>query len=239
MLRAWAIWAVGVSCAAAGLAAERIAVPSAGEQSEAEKAVRGVFGEDLAAAKAPAQKAAVAAQMLEAARKEDRGNLKFVLLRDARRLAVAAGDAKTALEVITATVSAFESDDGLGVDEQIAKGNALWKEAANETRRDAALAKRLDAADWYLRAQPNAKGLSLTLVEKRLKELNAALGTSGGTASTGDILRIWWPALLSPALPASTYLAAVNHSGMDAPSCLACLDLVAGAFRPLSLTAAS
>lgn len=80
----------------------RFAVPDAAAQRNARKQINDIFGKDIARAKKPAEKSAIAKQLLQAgidAKNDPSG--KYEMLSMARDLAVAGGDAITALAAIT------------------------------------------------------------------------------------------------------------------------------------------
>ena len=81
---------------------DKITVPDAAAQRNSRKQINEAFGNDIAKAKKPLEKAAIAKRLLEAGM-EVKNDLagKYLMLSMARDLAVAGGDADTALSAIT------------------------------------------------------------------------------------------------------------------------------------------
>lgn len=88
----------------------RTPVPAAEAVRGAEQLVRDLFKNDFARAKTPAEKATVAQQMLGALPQTNGAAERFVLLRVARDIAVAAGDVTTALKAADAIAVEFRVD---------------------------------------------------------------------------------------------------------------------------------
>src|SRR5579883_614338 len=79
-------------------AADLAPVPDAAAQKKADALVKDVFGAEIARAKSPTDKAAVAEKLLkQGIDTRDDPAARFVLLRDARELAAQAGAVPTAL----------------------------------------------------------------------------------------------------------------------------------------------
>lgn len=86
--------------------------PSAAEQAEAEKLIKDVFKEEYAK-RAPADRLALARKMLaQASETRDDPKARFVLLREARELALQAGDVSTALQAVDELSRTFKVDSG-------------------------------------------------------------------------------------------------------------------------------
>ena len=80
----------------------KIAIPDAVAQRTARKQINDTFAKDIAKAKKPAEKAAIAKQLLQAGKESSNDPAsKYEMLSMARDLAVAGGDADTALAAIT------------------------------------------------------------------------------------------------------------------------------------------
>ena len=145
--------------------------PSQDAIAKAEEKAREVYKGDLTKANKPSEKAALARELMTAADGAGQDDAsRLALLTMTRDLAVDAEDSRLAMAAVAAMVSRFQPDGPTDPKEQIERGNTTWKEA------DAALAdKRLrlqvQAAEWYLRAQPAATGFDKITIEKRLAEL--------------------------------------------------------------------
>lgn len=107
--------AVLLSAVVAALGADppalRAPVPSAAAQDTAAELIREVFKADLAAAKTPTQKATLAGKLVQSAgdTKDDLAG-KYVQLREARDLAIEAGEIAVAMKVIDQTATDFAID---------------------------------------------------------------------------------------------------------------------------------
>jgi hypothetical protein len=89
-----------------------LAIPAAADQASAEKIVRELFAVDLAK-HSPADESAAAEKLLKQADKSSHDTVaRFVLLSDARDLAVAAGDPVRAWQAIDALSIAYQVDRG-------------------------------------------------------------------------------------------------------------------------------
>ncbi len=142
--------------------------PSADAVAREQARLGRVYNDEMSRATTAEQKTAIAEKLLNAGdffHLSDAGRV--VLLSWARDRAVDAGNAGVAMAVVRVIVRRFEPDGPTDPKEQIQRANALWKEAEA-----AAAGKRLDlqiqAAEWYLRAQPAAAGTDAKLVAERL-----------------------------------------------------------------------
>jgi len=100
-----------VVTAPVAFAQEKTPVPDAASQAKAQELVRGVYGQEYAAAETSAERLALAKKMLdEAAKTKDDPVGHFILLRIAKDVAVLAGDAETALEAVDQLVQTFDVD---------------------------------------------------------------------------------------------------------------------------------
>lgn len=106
-----AAWVLGLFLAVAAHGQDqRLPVPDAKTQADAEKLIRDVFKEDYAR-KAPADRLALAKKLLQQGMEtRDDPAARFVLLREARDLASAAGDVETAIKAVDAISKGFEGD---------------------------------------------------------------------------------------------------------------------------------
>ena len=138
------------------LAAAPLPVPEASALAAAEAEVQEVFGRELAAARKPADRAALARKMLDTA-EGSRPAARYALLVRARELAIAAKDSAVGVEAV-------EGLAGFAGQSDAAEGHRLWAAARD-------LAGKLAAAEVYLRALPGLKGFERAAVEKRLREL--------------------------------------------------------------------
>lgn len=147
--------------------------PAPPDLARAEKDAADIFGDEVEAARKPADKAALAAKMLATARKlDDDPAGRYVLAVQARNLAVAGGDAKTAVRAaeLLAGYQPSAVSPQPSAKEAAARGHDLWAEA-EKLRGQEQLAKRVEAAEWYFRAFDGLEGLEAQLAAKRLAEL--------------------------------------------------------------------
>lgn len=152
--------------------------PTESDLARAEKSVTDIWGGNIDAAKKPAQRSALAKELLSAARKlADDPAGKFVVLKKARELAVGAKDPATAVKAVEG-LAQYEPAER--VDRPLEKGHELWKSAKG-------LEGKLDAAEWYFRAVPELEGLQKKLVEKRLEDL----GYSSAYLSQGEVVKLF------------------------------------------------
>ena len=149
-------------------------VPAGEELAKAEKTVQEVFGKDLAAAKKPADKVAVARRMIETAEGSSPAE-KHVLLTQARELAIAAGDAAAGIRAVEELVSGFASGKTQDAATWASEGHRLWSQAGKKRASDM-LRMRLEAAECYLRALDGLEGFERTAAEKRLRGLGWRVG---------------------------------------------------------------
>ncbi|HOM18540.1 MAG TPA: hypothetical protein PLQ00_14510 [Thermoguttaceae bacterium] len=145
-------------------------MPTPEEITKAEKALAEVFGKDLEKAKTNQERTKLALEMLRmAAEDKDQAN-RYVLAKKAKELAVQAMDSKLAISALDVLIE-FEAQDMPESPEEAAKrGHALWNESILLQGR-ARLAKRIDAAEWYLRVLDRISGLDQSIAKARLKEL--------------------------------------------------------------------
>lgn len=150
--------------------------------AKAKKIIDQLYAERFAKAKKPAEKAALARDLLKAAI-EAKGEpaAQLVLLEYARDLVVGAKNWPLALEVMAAHAERFSSQSkGIPNDPvaQIETGDRLNEFAKAEQPGRQRLEYQLGAAEWYLRAKLNSTGVTKQLAEKRLAELLASLGNN-------------------------------------------------------------
>lgn len=144
--------------------------PSREAITNAQEKIREVYKGELAKANKQSEKSMLAAALLTAADgvgQDDASRL--VLITMARDLAVDANDARRAIRAVSALVKRFQPDGPTDPKQQIEHGNAIWKEAetADAVKR---LGLKIQAAEWYLRAQPSVTGFDETMIAKRLAE---------------------------------------------------------------------
>ena len=156
------VLSVGLTCQLAGF-------PSVDDRLAATKRVDAVFGAQSEAAKSSDEKILLSRKMLKTAEGERDPATKFVLLAKARDLAIAANDKHVAIDATRAIVSAFEAPESAPEGKWVEKGEEAWDAAHGRT------VGRLDAIEWFLRAEPTASGLDKALIEKRLKEFADSL----------------------------------------------------------------
>ncbi len=145
-------------------------MPTPEEITKAEKALAEVFGKDLEKAKTNQERTKLALEMLRmAAEDKDQAN-RYVLAKKAKELAVQAMDSKLAISALDVLIE-FEAKDMPESPEEAAKrGHALWNESIL-LQGQARLAKRIEAAEWYLRVLDRINGLDQSIAKMRLKEL--------------------------------------------------------------------
>lgn len=143
----------------------------------AEKEIVVIFGKEIGEAATTDAHASLARHLLEVANgtAEDPA-AQFVLLQTAGRQAVIADDIALALDILRVKVVKFPPDGT--ATELIQTGHDLWQKA-EDAEKDDALRLRLQAAEKYLAAEPNASGLGKLAIEKRLESL-ALHGQSAG-----------------------------------------------------------
>lgn len=96
---------LGCCCA---VAAEKVPVPTAAEQAEAQRTVDEVFGQEWAAAQSPEQKKQLAKKLLSAAKTTEEAHLRFCVLENVERLAIAARDFSLAASAIDVMATSFD-----------------------------------------------------------------------------------------------------------------------------------
>jgi WD40 repeat protein/serine/threonine protein kinase len=167
--------------------AKKAAVPDKGEQEEAEKLVKKRYEAEY---KKPAERAALAAKLLEKAKATtDDPAGRYVLLREARDLAAQAGDAPAALLAADQLAQLYEVEDAAGMRLTALEGSAKAAATPAATRAVAeaglALLEESLAADDFDRvatlegliepAARKAQSSALSkVVEARLKEVAEA-----------------------------------------------------------------
>ena len=164
---------LGFLCLAAGgqvQGVEKWPRPTGQELSKAEKVVQEVFGRDIQKAQTPRQKAALAREILKAAREEQDMAVRFAALEVARRLAVSAQDGRLGLEIVREMVDRFQPLEEMPPAERLAEADRLWQQAEGLSGA-AKLAKQLEAAERYLYLAPTATGWTKVKIERRLTEL--------------------------------------------------------------------
>jgi len=155
-------------CAVLGQA-ELQPIPSLTELMAGRKLVESVYGPRIEAAKTSEQKAAVAAEILAIAEKEQNLANRYAGYQVARRLAVEAEDGKLGLAVVRQFASEFQpplpKEDWAGAAEK------AW-EAAESEKGNERLAGRLDAAECWLRAgEEGQAGFAAVKWRERIGEL--------------------------------------------------------------------
>ncbi len=176
--------------------------PSAEQLARAEKDARDIFARDIEAARKPADKKALAAKMLAAARKvNDDPAGRYVLAVQARDLAIAGGDSAAAVQAVELLAGYSPSnDDAKKAKDAAARAGLAWYSAkglaaggheawnqGEKLRGQEQLAKRIEAAESYLRAIGGLEGLERKLAEKRLGEL----GWRAGALSPEEVIRLF------------------------------------------------
>jgi len=150
------------------------AAPSGEELARAEADVQDVFGAELAKARKPADKVAVAGKMIETA-EGSRPAATYALLVRARGLAIAAGDSTVGVRAVEELVAGFAAGKSQDAAAWASEGHRLWN-AASDKRPPEKLRARLDAAECYLRGLEGLTGFQRAAVEKRLRELGWRVG---------------------------------------------------------------
>lgn len=143
--------------------------PDAAAMVEARAQLREVFGKQADAATTPAARGKLADELLPTAAAERNPAAKFALLVKARDLYIDAGQISGALRATKAIAEAFVPPETIKPEDFLNRGNKCWKEA--EELRGGQLIARLEAAEWYYRALPDASGLSKALIDKHLAEI--------------------------------------------------------------------
>jgi len=150
-----------------------------------------LFGADIARAKKPSEKAAIAKRLLGIAKEtsdDEAGRL--MLLVEARRLAVAGKDKRTAAEASQAIAERYVTAKGEPTDakEQLRKAQELW-DKATDAAGDGRLALQAEAVEWYARAQAGTlSGIERHVVERRMKEM---MGEEPKRAAKSPLVGKW------------------------------------------------
>ena len=175
----------------AGRAGEaRVAVPGEAAQAAARKTINEVFGKQWEAARTAAARQALAASLLEQARKlADDPTGQFVLLEMARDMAVRGDDPKTALAAADALEATFEVD-GLAI-----KAETVVRLAGSVTEAEQAkmlLEQALDLVDTAVarEAFAQARELVTTAGQDRLQGPRQGFARADRRISAVD-RRIW------------------------------------------------
>jgi len=162
---------------------KRAPVPDPAKQKDAEKLLKELF-KDQYAKKAPADRRALARQLLaQAAKSQDDPAGLWVLYREAQDVAVQAGEAKIALEAIEATARSFDVDSmvlrnasltALGKTAKVPEDFAILAAATGELVDDYVRADEFDAAEkmavlelQYARKSNNIALATRTLARSR------------------------------------------------------------------------
>src|SRR5687767_7148469 len=98
MIAGW-LGVLGCCCA---MAAEKVPVPTAAEQAEAQRTVDEVFGQERTAAQSPEQKKQLAKKLLTAAKTTEETHLRYCVLLNVEQLGIAARDFAIAASAIDA-----------------------------------------------------------------------------------------------------------------------------------------
>jgi hypothetical protein len=194
-LVATALFWISPNCNIRSHAAEQrgaVPCPNKAATEEATKRILDRFAADFAKASTPAKKVTLARELVRAAETEKEDAVRFMLLRLARDLAMDARDQESVIEAIRGILKHFLPDGKNSPREQLDYAESLRKQSKNLTgQRQRRL--QADAAEWYLRAQPNVDGIDGLLVEKRLQEFGlfktapiVAPGVEASLAGTKD-----------------------------------------------------
>jgi hypothetical protein len=156
------------------------AMPSDDAITAAKSKVEDLYGDELAAAKKPKEKIALAAELLKTANSmgnsESDEAARYVLAKTARKLAVEAGDKKTAFDAVTMLVERFADAKDIDPSAELKNGDYVWKQAQHATA-GVKLDFQIQAAECYLKVKKAGTGLDKRLAEKRLGEVMAGQGT--------------------------------------------------------------
>jgi hypothetical protein len=107
------------------------------------------------------------------------------LAKTARKLAVEAGDKKTALEAVTMLVERFADAKDIDPSAELKNGDYVWKQAQHATA-GVKLDFQIQAAECYLKVKKAGTGLDKRLAEKRLGEIVNS-GMPNNTLESRDI----------------------------------------------------
>lgn len=149
-------------------------IPDAQAQSSAEALIQEVYGEQLESARGPEEKAKLGREILQVANEEPDPANKYVGIVLARRLATEALDGGLALEAVQAQVAAFEGELDGDTERSLRRAEMLW-DVAESKRGEEQLQRRLEAVEYWLRAESESK-----LLQKNWQERIAEI-KSGGT----------------------------------------------------------
>lgn len=152
-------------------AGEMPRIPTGDVLVQAKASVNTVYGEDIKHATNAEARATLARRMLKVAGDEKSPFVRYALLDQAKDLALDAGDAMVAYEIVETIVGGFASAEEKGGRKWIAEGDQLRQQARKEPSARAKLETRLRAAECYLRSNPSATGLEKEYVEKKISEL--------------------------------------------------------------------
>lgn len=131
-------------------------IPNTQACESAERLIQEIYGEQLEAARAPEQKAKLAREVLQVAREEPDPANKYVGLQTARRLATEALDGELALEAVQAQVATFVGELDGDTERALRRAELLWDSADNKRGREQ-LERRLEAVEYWLRAESESK----------------------------------------------------------------------------------
>lgn len=154
-------------------------VPTSDELARAEAEIREVFGEDLRDARKPADKLAIARQLIDTAA-GSRSAARWALLTRARDLAAEAGDSAVAMGAVQGLVDGFTPQKQQDAASWARDGHRAWNGAAG-------LFGQLQAAECYLRAVGELEGFERGVIDKRLAQLQ------GGPAGDEELLAKFEP----------------------------------------------
>jgi len=149
-------------------------VPTGDALAAAEADVQEVFGDQLRAARKPAERVDLARQMIDTAGSSKPAN-KYALLVRARELAIDAGDSATAIAAVEGLARGFAPQKPRGAASWASEGHHLWNLAGHKRPQDR-LRAQVEAAECYLRALPELTGISRTAAEGRLRQLGWRAG---------------------------------------------------------------
>ncbi len=140
-------------------------MPDAEAIQKAEALFDDVYGEDLAKARKPDDKAALCENLLEAAEDFEDAPSKYVVLQHACKAAVELQDAGLGLRAAEG-LSVFRESEGA-----LEAGNEAWDAARRVRGARGQLEKKLQAAEFYFAALRELEGLKKRAIEMRLEEM--------------------------------------------------------------------
>ena len=177
-------WAVLAFAVAAGQPDSRLPVPSQEAVGKAEESVKELYGDRLAAAKKPKDKAALGRELLKVAGESaDDPAAQMVLWEAARDLGAAAKDWGLIRSALAAKVERFKSNVPGTATDLIHYADSLVSQAKKKPAAER-LAMRLKAVECYLRAEREGSGLKKQIAEKRIEDI--AKTCDGGKPSRDD-----------------------------------------------------